>query len=445
MLDRRAAAPLLLLLSGCCLLQGYRTPPELERWQEPAPPVLTPAQKAHRYQERMEEHFLTPEGLVRYRRNLVRPWGRSYGDFADGAYYTGIYLGSQALRARVTGLPEAKAQVLKSLEALRLLMEVTGRRGLLARHFSPAGTVKEEEKREEDRRWRPSPTLPRYDFRSDVSKDQYAGFVFGLGVALAVSGDPEVRARVGELASAAADHLLENDLTIVDYHGRPTTFGDLRGRILCIPVGVNAAISLAIAKVAAESSGEERHREFYRRLVRRGYPGLVHWSHLFLFDRGKRVNLNMTYLALYPLLLLEKDPEVLAALRESEEKMWKHLREERNAFFAFVHSAAGGRSAEEAGAAGRAALEEYPDEKIAWPVDLTRAGFDFERALLRDNDCRPRARRSVPLHLRPRGSSLWVSNPYALVGALGARGEVETAGTDYLQAYWMGRHQGRVE
>jgi hypothetical protein len=441
------------LAPGCCLLGGHRTPEGVEKWQDTTPPSLSLARKAERYQERIDVRFQTPEGVLRYRRPTSGVEERSYGDLADGCFHTGIYLASQALRFAATKEPRARVEALRSLKGLGLLMEVTGKRGLLARHISPAGTIGEES-------WLPSRTRPGYVWRSDVSKDQYAGFIHGLGVALALMGDdPEVRVEVARLSAAAADHLIENDMGIVDVTGLRTTHGDLSGRIAFVPIGVNALISLAIARVAAASTGEPRHEAFHRRLVEEGYADIAYWAYFSVLGVGNRVNDNMGYLALYPLLLLENDPVVLEKLRESEWRTWGHVSEDRNAFFSFVHAALVGDAPEPGGSpaesaprlpseegirAGLESLREFPEEKVEWPVDLTRPGFDFPRAFLNSRACAPRTTRGVPLYLRARTSSFWASDPYRLVARLGRRGEVENAGMDYLLAYWMGRYHGFV-
>jgi hypothetical protein len=440
----RTAATLAALaaLPGCCWIAGYRSPEGVEWGQDLSKPELPLHRKAELYQRRLESEFQTREGLLRYRRDARRAGDASYGDLADGCFHTGIYLASQSLRLAVTGEPAARAQALKTLDALRLLMEVTGKRGLLARHFSPAGTRSGEN-------WRDSTALPDYVWRGDVSKDQYAGFIFGLGVALAAAGgDAELRSRIGALAGAAADHIIENDLAIIDVDGRRTTYGDLDGHWGFVPIGVNAAIALAIAKVAAESTGEGRYKDFYQDLVeKRDYHRVTRWVRPPWFDTGRRVNEHMWYLAIYPLLLLEKDPRIRGVYRDAEAPLWDDFREERNAFFAYVHVAAaaggpGGPAAADGGAQGREALGEFPLEKVEWPVDLIRAGYKLPRSFLHTSDCLPLTTRGVPLHLRPRSSSMWVSNPYRLAGNLSRRGQTETAGVDYLAAYWMGRWQG---
>jgi hypothetical protein len=460
----------MLLSTGCCALQGYTTPPDISRWQDPAPPRLSLAAKATAYQERLESRHLTPEGLVHYALEFWRPTVGSYGNLADGPFHTGIYLASQAQRLAATGAPEARVQVLRALGGLRALLEVTGKRGLLARYFSlakdlpgdgeetaPPGTEHGPRAlRVEGGRWFLSAAKPGYAFRADASKDQYAGFVHGLGTALAVAGDdPEIRRQVAELASAAADHLLANDLRIVDVGGSRTTHGNLSGRIAFVPIGVNALIALSIIKVAAVSTGDARYEEFYRRLIGNGYAYIAYWAHFSILGVGNRVNDNMAYLALHPLFLLEEDRTVLQPLWEGERRTWEAVRDDRNAFFAFAHAAMarkarllgleGASDDDGASLRGREALVEFPDEKVAWPVDLTREGFGFPRAFLNTRKCAPRTTSGVPLYLRPRASSFWASDPFRLVGNLKNRGDEEYAGADYLLAYWMARRDHEVK
>ena len=441
---RRLLVTSLLFLPGCCLLGGYNTPDWIKEWQDTTPPSSSLAGKAMRYQERLEAHHQTREGLIRYRRGLEGPPDPSYGNLGDGCFHTGIYLASQALRHATTGDPKAREQVLKSLGALELLMEVTGRRGLLARHFTPSDSVDPA-----DPRWRRSSSRPEYSWKPNVSKDQYAGFIHGLGVTFALMDEPAIRMRAAHLAAAAVDHLIENHMRIIDADGEPTTYGDLSGRFGFVPIGVNALISLAIAKVAAEGTGAARYVEFYDSLVARGYASITYWTFVAPLGIGNRVNDNMGYLALYPLLLLERNPKVSGKLRDGARRSWSHMKDEHNAFFAFVNAGlvegenGNVRSlALDSARAGKEALREFPEEKVERPVDLTRPGFDFPRAFFNSRKCDPRSTRAVPLYLRPRGSSLWASDPYQLVGDLLRRGEVENAGMDYLLAYWMGRYHG---
>jgi hypothetical protein len=435
---RILVALLIPMLTGCCWLAGHTTPANITRWQSTEAPNATLAAKAERYQLDLEARFQTPEGLVDYRQTVGESAKSAEpGLPADGCFHTGIYLASQALRHATTKDPAARAQILRALDGLELLHDVTGKRGLLSRHARRV-TAGDSDRAVESR------ARPGWLYRGDVSKDQYAGAIHGLGVTLALVDDAEIRRRVAALAAAIADHLIESDMRIVDLDGEMTTHGDLRSHVWGLPIGVNALISLAIARVAATATADERHLALWDRLVEADYPDTAYWAHFDVFGVEHRVNDNMSYLAIYPLLLLATSPTVRDKLRESECRSWSHVRRDRNAFFALVHASVVEESDEPAVAQSLTALREFPERKIPLPVDLTRPGFNFPRAFLNTRKCLPRTTEGLPLFLRPVSSSYWAANPFSLVGRLTSDGSSEYAGMDYLLAYWMARFHGHV-
>lgn len=426
-----SALLLALLLGGCARFLPWRTPDGIAHWQAPSPPRLSLREKADAYQARLASLHQMPDGVIRYRVHASQARD-DYGDLPDGPFFAGLYLASQALRLAATGAAEARREVERTLAGMELLMAVSGRPGLLARWVgrgpSPRGTE-----------WLPSATRPGYWWRGDVSKDQLAGYACGLGVALAVLPDPELRARIARLAGPLAQHLEEHTLRIVDHDGERTTHGDLRPRLAGFPVGVNALIALAVAKAAdAASAGSG----LYPSLLAEGALGAAGTAHWRAPGNTKRVNENMAYVALLPLVMLEADPALARELREIEARLWRKLAGERNAFFALVHAAASDDAA--ARAEGVAALREFPDEKRDFPVDLTRDGFEIERSAWKNSKGEPRARAPLPLYLRPSGSNLWVSDPQLMAGSLRDRGETQYSGVDYLLAYWLARERGLV-
>ena len=427
------AAGLAVCLSGCCAI-WHGDLPRFERYQDDTPPRLDVDEKADSYQRRLEEAFVTPEGLLAYRILFDQEPDGSYGDHADVAFHTGIYLGSQALRYRVTGEPAALDTVRSALAGIALLHDVTGVRGLIARHANPRGAVQTDQ-------WRPSPTLADYDYKSDVSKDQYAGVAFGLALTWAHVPDAGVRAEVARLSGAIADHLIENRMTLVGSEGE-TSHGNLRGRIFGIPIGVNALISMALARTAAIATGEERHLELWERLLEEGYPETAYWAHIGLFGFEKRINDHMAYLGFHALLSLENDARTARLLRSAEFRTWRAVERDRNPFFAAIHcqvllQRGEHEDAEELRQRSLEILAEFPDDKVNWPVDYTREPYDYPRAWLRGRKCLPRTTEGMPLWRRPKKSSFWASDPFLLAGSLAEGGIGETAGADYLVAYWL--------
>jgi hypothetical protein len=430
----RAAALLLVLLlqPGCARLAPYRTPEHIRAWLDPRRPTLSLHAKAEAYQARLEALHRMPDGVIRYRFNEGQARD-DYGDLPDGPFFTGLYLASQALRLHA-GDAAARGEVLAALDGLELLLDVTGSPGLLARwvgHAVPDPTRSP---------WRPSETRPGYWFRADVSKDQLAGYACGLGVAWALLPDAEIRARVAALALPVAEHLRKSGMRIVDVDGEETTHGDLRARVaLVFPVGVNALIALALAKAADAPNGDGA---WSRALDDDGYLRAARSAHWRPPGYAKRVNDNMAYVSLLALLLLEEEPARKAALHDVEARLWDGVSGEHNAFFAGVHALAIDDDA--ADDELRAGLADFPERKQSHPVDLTRTGFDFEARWLKNGKGLPRAKEPVPLYLRPSGSNLWVSDPYALVGSLRDVDRIEYAGVDYLLAYWLARSLGIV-
>jgi hypothetical protein len=470
-----------LLIPGGCTSPGIVHPEKVPVQPIPARKLL---RKAEYFEKRILENHLSPEGLLIYKKAAhapqkapVPPRGQpAYGNLADGTIWTGCWVAAESLRYATTRDPSALAAAKRSLGALRLLHEITGKRGLLARHFSkdpgmdPASVYSGE--------WhRARRTYRDYIWRGDVSKDQYTGFLFGCGLAY-LHLDDEARSTVRDLVRSVADHLLEHDLTIVDADGGRTRHGNLRGRICGVPIGVNALIDLAAFKLAAVSTRSKTYRRAYRRLLREGYPDITYWSKFQIFGKTNHNNDNMAFLMLYLLFRMERDPEVLDRLRKGMERTWCYIKDEQNALFNFIYLSAATPpvlcppgapccairppSAYPSHAARRIsrrpsscrkdlqALEDgirslalFPERKRCFAVDLrNRPGM--ERAFFTSRKGIPKAKQALPMNLRTVSSFMWKSCPYALYGKLGARGETEYSGEDYLLAYWMGRYHGFI-
>ena len=424
----RAGFALALLVVGCARLAPYR--PSGEPAPLASPPTLSLRAKAEAYQARLAAEHQMPDGTIRYRFETGQARD-DYGDLADGPFFAGLYLASQALRLAASGEPAARREVLHTLDGMALLMDVTGQPGLLARWVGRAPGTR-------GREWLPSTARPGYFWRADVSKDQIAGYAAGLGVTLALLPDPEIQARAAALALPLAARLRRDGLRIIDWDGERTEHGDLRARIALFPVGVHSLIALSVAKAAGAASGDDA---MSRELENDGYLRVAGTAHWRTPGSTKRVNQNMAYVSLLALLLLEDDPERGAALRSAEARLWETVRGEQNGFFAAVHLLASGDPV--ARAETRNALGAFPESKRGRAVDLTRAGF--ETAWWRSSNGAPRATRPVPLHLRGVGSNLWVSDPHLLVKhASGGPSTTVFAGVDYLLAYWLARTLGAV-
>lgn len=416
------------------------------------PPGISLASKATCFEMDLAR-FLSPEGLLVYRQPAAG--GFEYQALADCCIWTGVLLGAEALRlaaggdevpcagsdaaAPGTSPAQARERVLHLLGGLERLHAITGVRGLLARNAVPpvgpgvpvAETGVWYAGRGEFAGWR---------WKGDVSKDQYAGALFGLQLAYRHVRDPSVRARVRALATAIADHLLEHDFELTDPGGETTSFGNLNARIFLFPVGINAMTSLAALRLAAWTSGEARYADAYQDLVERGWPGCAYWSKVQFLGWTNYSNDNMSVLLFYTLLCMEDDPAVRVHYQTGLGRLHEYVRREGNSLFNLV-AAVFGHADPLAIEEARRTLELFPLDRRNLSVDLSDDPR-IEAAFLPSRKGEDEARYPLPVHWRRPSSFLWRNSPYELARVQANEGEEVYSGSDYLIAYWLGRYHG---
>jgi len=411
----RALLALGLTLAGC---RSVPVPPA------PSGPSLEA--KAEAFERDLASH-LSPEGLLVYRLDpRIDVAAGRYGELADGAIWTGCLLAAETLRHSVTGAPEASARAARAVHALLLLERVTGVPGFYARSFNREG---------------PGGTLL---WKGDVSRDQYAGIVFGLAAAWRLHPEAGLRRRVAGAAERIARHLIEHDFRLTGPDGEVTTYGDLRGTMFGVPIGVNALISLAALGLALEATGAPEFRAALDRCDRRGWFEAARWAHVEVLGITNYNNVNMAFLAISALLGMRADPRLRAAALATLERSYAAVAGEGNALADAVwlgERPRDDRALEDA----RRTLERFPLDRRARPVDL-RGRPEFPRRLLPDRKGVPRSSVPIPPDLRPASAFLWKSDPHLLVGNQAPGSERRKySGCDYLLAYWMLRSRGFLE
>lgn len=433
-----------LTLTGCVT---ERDPIPWEKWRHTFPPdaSLPLAEKAAQLENQLLARHLSPEGVLVYRRScdeFQADQPGSYRNLADETIWTGALLGCLAFKFKVTAKPEDRELLIRVLRGLELLHDVTGKPGLLARAIAPRGLLVPGESPHQE--WRDAPP-PRdaYRYRGDVSKDQYAGVLFGyaatalqLGIDHA-RGDDEIRALLRRPACAIADHIWENGLEIVDVDGETTKHGDLGGYFLCVPIGINAALSLGFQLLAHRLSGESRFTKRYQELLERDYHKATSYMKFQIFGWTNHSNDNMGMMALYALVSLEQDAASRSYYERSLQELWRHTRNEGNAFFHLVY-ASRFPLPRFARFDLRENLRVYPLDRRTLPVDA-RELREVERTSSDNRFGVPTNRTALPLHLRRRSAFVWKDCPFALCGKGNASGTTCVSGVDFLLAYWMAR------
>ncbi|MEE2637126.1 MAG: hypothetical protein VYE68_07845 [Acidobacteriota bacterium] len=384
------------------------------------------------------------DGQVRVRRRLPtveRPYV-TY-NMSDSAYATGLYVATATFRFLATGDPVAAVEARAAAEALRHLVSVTGRSGLLAR-----ASVASDRPWFDDGVWRLTDD-GRYRWRGRVSSDQVDALMFGLSVFGLELADTSERIAVGETVRAVVDTVLANGSRIIGYDGQPTRWGHYEPEYVSREEPMNALLLLQMTKVAHALTQLPRYDEAYRRLIDLGYAEI-----------GERARLDeppleanhsddvLIALALYPLLELEEDPVIRAHYLEAARRWYRGGRYpgidvEANPFATFLYQHWTGENGGHLDALE--ALRRVPLD-MKWNPDTiatyaTRFGFTF----VADPVTPWEGTEPLTMGQRGRTWSFLVHNPYQSGGNRLEPAPFETNGLDFLLSYWFGRAHGMVD
>ena len=404
---------------------------------------LSLAAKARLFDVDLAERFLAADGQVRVRRRLPTT-DHPYVTYnmSDTAYMTGLYCAAQSWRYLATGDPEAAGRARAASEALRHLVAVTGRRGLLARASAPL-----DEPWLDDGTWRVSADGTRR-WRGNVSSDQVDAMMFGLFVYGTTIAGADERSALGATVAEVVDAVVGSGLRIVGYDGQPTRWGRYEPAYVLNEEPMNALLMLQMVKVAAALTGSTRWEREYARLLSMGYARIGEGARL---DRPPRdANHSddvLIALALYPLLELETDPAVRVHYERAVHR-WFHggihpgIDVEGNPLATFLHRHwTGDRSYD---AAALDTLRRVPLD-MKWNADTIAAyGRRFGFSFTPDPVVPFAGDGPLPVGQRGRTWSFLVHNPYRAGGDRFAIAPFETNGLDYLVSYWFGRAHGMI-
>ncbi|HOQ89926.1 MAG TPA: hypothetical protein PLO53_09170 [Candidatus Hydrogenedentes bacterium] len=406
------------------------------------------ALKAKVFQADMERRFLL-EGQALCKLKPPRP-NKPYIDYnmPDNAYMTGMYLGALSMKYRVTGDEADRQKAMESLDALIRLSEVSGEPGLLARAFWPA-----DRPMEDDGIWRLSPD-GRYRWRGDVSTDQMAGAMFGFFCAWEYAADGTQRDRIGAVAAAMVERIERDGRRIRDVDGSYTRWGRYDLEYVSRREKMNALLYLQVLAVAARTSGRQDLADLYRRCaLEDGYAGLAVEARRLLDPTRRAGMVNhsddvLLFLAYFPLLTIEQDPELRNRYLDSFRRFWNGnekypgVKPEANPLYAFSAAAFLGDKSGIEGAVQTLRLFPF---RIKWSpqavADYARE-FGFEDVGFISPYPLPGA--PIPIDRREKCWSAWVQDPYHSPWRGEEGYQLEFNGHDYLLAYWLGRHLGLI-
>lgn len=152
----------------------------------------------------------------------------NYFDWGDSTEWTGLYLGSQACRYYVTGEAEAKANAIRTVNALSGYLHVTGTPGFIARYWGLQdpliyGGDDWCDTRDTLRCHHIEEGVYAGDFWwGETSRDMYNGWFFGMSLAYDLVDDEATRALIRDDVTEVITVLMAQNWKILDEIGEPT-------------------------------------------------------------------------------------------------------------------------------------------------------------------------------------------------------------------------------
>lgn len=150
--------------------------------------------------------------------------------------WTAMYMGAELFRYLVTHDPGARQNCIESFEAMERLHNIHHIHGLFGRSFERANAVTIRSAHHENIKayWYPGYVNTvswqavgdgEWDWQAESSSDQADGQYFALTLMAQYMDDKGLRDRAVELIDRLTGYIVDHDLTLIDWDGRPTLWG----------------------------------------------------------------------------------------------------------------------------------------------------------------------------------------------------------------------------
>ena len=414
------------------------------------------------------------------------------GNVIHAGVWTGRYLAGVGYQYAVTRDPAIRRHGGEILRALRILQEVTGKPGLLARGYVKGhGPVEDWERNGADSiEWHQGQgNYADYRWYGDVSVDNFNAVLYGYSIYFDLAADSNQREFIAQDVDRLMTHLLDNHCRIVDVDGEVTRWGhvgidpdpsrdDYYRKVYEAsfrrtntqdtawrPSLRSSLMLLPDLLIADRLTGKQRYRQLYDQIIARfkDNPDRVRDPGPFSLERLARVNHSsegQSYEALYNLIRYEKDPELLKIYRQWVDGLWDMNWMEGNTLFVWMTRSLlpeyraptkpGVASAnpadvahgEEATRFALDTLRLFPVDRVFRPV-MNSLRPDIERNTFSRNEAL--SARPIPINQRPLDNEYsWKGNPYQLDGWLKPTVTMVQFSCDDPLAWWFSDSAGRL-
>jgi hypothetical protein len=184
-------------------------------------------------------------------------------DSDNDGLWTSMYLGGEIFRYAVTKSPEALQNCRESLDAMERLYTINPVPGFPSRSFERSGYI---EHLGNPDRWQHTDD-PEWDWKATTSSDEAIGHIFAFGAMAELFEDGEMKNRAIALIDTLMSHVVKNDMYLIDFDGKPTTWGrwnpdyvNARPKM----VGdrkINASNIIGMLQTAYHFTGKEKYKD----------------------------------------------------------------------------------------------------------------------------------------------------------------------------------------
>ncbi|MCD9019699.1 ligand-binding sensor domain-containing protein [Parachryseolinea silvisoli] len=371
-------------------------------------------------------------------------------DSDNDGLWTCMYLAAEVFRHTVTGADDALENCRESMDALERLYTINPMHGFPSRSFERRGYKYDSEpwRRAED---------PEWDWKSTTSSDEAIGHMFVYGVMAELMRDEDLKKRAVVLMDSLMQHVLDNNMYLVDWDGKPTTWGKWNPEYVNarpVMVGdrkINSSNIISMLQTAYHFTHKEVYKEkAFELMTRHGYyenlmrpmreitkapASADDWSKM-LSEAWNHSDDEMYFLGYWGLYRYAFNDTLRTNFREAIVDHWQAERPEKDGAWNIMTAVTGTQQFDLDEAVWY--LQEYPLDLVSWDVKNSDRG-DIVKI---DTNFRKQYTAEV-LPPDELGISRHNANRFELDGGNGGASEY-SAGDIWLLPYWMGRYLGVI-
>ena len=398
--------------------------------------------KAAWYERWLNEWGMKRLGFVNGLNMQNGEWVRGIGDNDVG--YTCHYLAAKCFEYAVTKDPAAKAAAIDVFKTVKWSEEITTVPGFPARSIwavGDTGTKASTGSGGLPAEWHATPD-GLFEWKGDTSSDETDAHVYAVSVFLELVAEGAERDMAIEHLARVFGHIVDNGWVLRDVDGEPTRWARWDPAYLQSPYGfyargLNGMEALSYATTAYHFTQDEKFRAGKNQLIEWGYPNEVLRQKL-TFHPGYYTDFDdrLAFLAYYPLIQYETDPDLKTLWLRSLERSWEVKRMEHAPWYAYLYAGLTGNDCEN---------EEAVEHLRDWPLDLvTYSQFNSHR----DDISTPKGYRNYGERIKalsPREVGPKRQNRDFAELDIDHKGAGVADPSGWLETYWMGRYYGLIE